>query len=282
MRIKTKHRRLSALLGLLALAGVAQATTVNINANVNAPEDPVYSLTSFVANGFSMGGILFVTVHFSDGSSSGSTVWVGTNSGTGAGHATGTAGTGTWTLSETGDTGLVGNPNNPDGTAVNPWTLTNTSTTLAITSVVLTGGSALVFDRDNSTGGQEGTPGSALGIDYTKSSEANFVNTGTVAVTYSSIATIAGPAGGASCNGAFYAGKNDGVGNGCGDEWGVLTFAFSGNQFITTGSSVATWAFFQDTDLVGAPEPLSLGLMGVGLLGIGFFARKRRSKSVNV
>ena len=93
-------------------------------------------------------------------------------------------------------------------------------------------------------------------------------------VTYSNILALAGPNQG--CNGATFA-ANSTV-TGCGDEWAKLTFTFSGNPFQATtggGGGNAVWSFFQDTDAAVAPEPLTWGLMGAGLLALATL-RKRR------
>jgi hypothetical protein len=211
------------------------------------------------------------------------------------GQASGAISGGTWTLQEVGDTGSVGNNTNPEGTANNPWTLTNTSSTTPITSVVISGDLSnscfasnlnvsgcihgVVFDRDRATGaganslGQEGTPGGGFGITYTFSSESGRNSPFTANVTYSNIVALTGPNQG--CLGSTFA-ANSTV-TGCGDEWATLTFTFSGNPFQATASpnTAAVWSFFQDTDAAVAPEPLTMGLMGAGLFALAAL-RKRR------
>src|SRR5262249_54014365 len=143
--------------------------------------DSVYSITGFTTTGAQMvgTGLLTVTVFFSDGSNSGAIAWTnGTNPVTSAdcsqaincGLATGAAGNGGWVLQQVGDTGAA-NASSPNTTAVNPWVLWNTSTNLAIDHIVLNGNFGIVFDRDNFTNGQVGTPSSNFGIDYTFNSE---------------------------------------------------------------------------------------------------------------
>src|SRR5207237_7507988 len=140
----------------------------------------VFAFVSASTTGSDMAALgLFVVVHFSNGTDSGAILWTtnvgGCTSAAGCGQATGTAGNATWLLTETGNTGAVGDIFNPDTSAINAWTLTNTSTDLAITSVDLMGGNFVVFDRDtpspgttplSPSGGQTGTPNSAGGIDY--------------------------------------------------------------------------------------------------------------------
>ena len=273
---------LPSLLLVLGLGGASYAGTVNFNADVNSPADSVWQITGFTANGFTMGGKMTVTITFSD-SSFVTVAWAGT-SGT-CGQATGAAGNGTWLLAECGDTGAVGDPAHPETTAVNEWALQNTSTNLGITKVVLSStNTGIVFDRDRATatgadsGGQEGTPGSALGITYTfGGTELGPGNPYTVGVTYSNIVTLQSLPGGTPCNGPAFSGNT--TGGGCGDEWGSLAFQFSsafGGTPANAGNA-ALWTFFQDTDLVGVPEPMSLGLAGFGLLGIAAIVRRRRN-----
>jgi hypothetical protein len=269
--------------GLLALclACVANAGTVNILPNQNGTTVIASSITSFSTTGADMLGML-VTVTFAD-STTQTVTWAAC--GATCGQATGAAGTGTWTLGVTGDTGLVSSLTNPDGSALTHWTLTNTSTNLAITSIVLNGvpGNTL-FDRDLNSGGQTGTPGGSFGIDYTFSSEAGQNSPFTVNVTYSNLVVLAGAA--QPCLGSVFAGLN--TATGCGDEWGQLTFAFSGNPFVGTGKSKspdAVWSFFQDSDTATAanlaPEPFTFGLMAAGLVAVLAYRKRRISGPTN-
>ena len=64
--------------------------------------------------------------------------------------------------------------------------------------------------------------------------------------------------------------------SGCGDLWQGLTFTFSSpTAFVGNGTTNATFHFFQDTDMIGTPEPLTLGLMGAGLLALAAYRRYR-------
>jgi len=279
-----KIRLKAFIVGVLALcmAGVASAGTVNTLANVNAPADVVFGVTGFATTGADMAILgLLVTVHFSDGSSSGPVAWAAT-CGALCGQATGTAGNGTWSLQETDDTGTAGNAFSPDTSATHPWTLTNTSTNLAITSVDLNGLTLIIFDRDLNNGGLTngniGTPGTSVGIDYTFASEAGTNAPYTVNVTYSRILQLMGAP--QACAGTAYAGLTTAVG--CGDAWGSVSFAFSGPAFIATGGGgSAIWRFFQDTDTVGAPEPLTLGLTASGLLALVAYRKRRAARHSN-
>jgi hypothetical protein len=275
---------------LLGLSGVAHASTIVYNANVSAPSEEAFGISGFVTTGAAMASQgLTVIVHFSDLSTSGVVAWVtdvaGCTSASGCGQASGVAGNGTWTLTQTGSTGAVIDPTNPDTTAINPWTLTNTSTNLAITSVDIIGGTLLVFDRDMGppgtgvapSGGQVGTPGSAFGVDYVFNSESGANAPFTVAATYSRILTLQGAP--QACSGAAFPGT---TAAGCGDEWGVLTFAFTVGTFQgTVGGGNAVWSFFQDTDTIGTPEPATIGLIGVGLLALGVYRKRRLARLSN-
>ena len=267
---------------VLALASIASANTVVYNGDGAGSPFVVFNMTGFATTGADMVGFgLLVNVHFSDASSSGPVAWTNTATCTAVGlcgQASGVAGNGVWTLTETGDTGSVANPANPDGTALRAWTLTNTSTNLAISSVQLIGGGRISFDRDRvtnagpPTGGQIGTPGSNFGIDYVFASESGANNPFTVGVTYDNIIQFFTSQ---ACQGAAFAANN--TLTGCGDEWNNVTFTFTVGTFQgTVGGGNAVWGFFQDTDTIGVPEPATVGLMSAGLL-LGVFAyRKRR------
>jgi hypothetical protein len=284
---KMKVLILSALLAVTWVP-IVGASTVVVGADTNSPVDGIFTLTSFAATGFSMAlNGLTVTINFSSGPSQ-TIAWTHPNSGAcldiaGCGLASGTLSGGVWTLTETGDTGgVVGT------TPVNAWTLTNTSTATAITSVVLNGGPNVVFDRDRQTGTgtdsgslQEGTPGSAGGITYKfggAEAQGNVTsNVFTANVTYSGIANVNGiPT--QSCLGSTFNTAGHDTSTGCGDIWNNVTFTLTGGTggFIASASGPAFWTFFQDTDLVGAPEPATLGFVGLALAGL-FGYRIRRS-----
>jgi hypothetical protein len=96
----------------MSFAGVANASTVIIGANVNAPADAVNAISTFTTSGADMATLgLLVRVHFSNATNSGPITWVtdvtGCTSASGCGQASGTAGNGTWTLRQTGNTGSV-------------------------------------------------------------------------------------------------------------------------------------------------------------------------------
>src|SRR5207244_2128158 len=200
-RVKTKKKWFWAVVAVVfGLVGGAQASTVTYLAD-GANSETVFAITGFTTCGgpgvdpssgvlcppldMASLGTLTVTVNFVGGGSQ-TVTWV-SGCGAACGSASGNFGnatlpgphTGTWTLTETGDTGSVANGGQPNQTAVNAWVLTNTSTNTAILSVTLNGGlsgSGIVFDRDgpgpspanlavttSTNQPQEGTPASALG-----------------------------------------------------------------------------------------------------------------------
>lgn len=223
------------------------AGTVSFGADVTTPLVPADSVVPLGVTGSRMAGIR-VTVNFVGGGSS-TASWV--SSGATSGQASGAIGNGTWTLTESGDTGAVFNSSSPDTTAINPWTLTNTATNVAIASVSIDGNPAsVVFDRDHFTNGQVGTPNSFVGIDYVFMSESGANSPFGVTVTYGRpVQFLSGPMAGNACQGAFYTGLTASIG--CRDLWGGLSFSFtSGGPFQATAAGNAIWSFFQDTDLV--------------------------------
>jgi len=296
-------------LTLSCLVGVGNASTAVIGSDTTGTPLVVYGITSFTTTGADMAlsGGLQVTVNFANASTgapvgSPSTAVFVAGCGTGCGSASGSVfGGGTWTLTQTGNTGSVGDASNPDSQPINFWTLSTTGAVSAIASVQLMGGPTngnVVFDRDRATGtgattgGQIGTPGSAFGIDFVTSTtsivppspppadSANFL----VNVTYSNIVRLAGAAGSRPCQNAAggtavsgpFAGL-DSATTGCGDTWQNLTFSFSP---ATAFAGTSTFHFFQDTDMIGTPEPVSLALMSGGLLLIATLYRRRQKRLV--
>src|SRR5207248_988660 len=96
----------------------------------------------------------------------------------------------------------------------------------------------------------------------------------TVNVTYSRILQLLGAP--QACVGTAYAGLDTSAG--CGDAWGSVSFAFTGPAFIGSAGNAAVWRFFQDTDTVGAPEPLTLGLTATGLLALVAYRKRRAAR----
>jgi hypothetical protein len=106
----------------------------------------------------------------------------------------------------------------------------------------------------------------------TNIADAGFAAPRTVNVLYDNLVSVV--AGGTSCNGSAFSGHTPQAG--CGDLWGTITFSFTeGSQFVTTSSSnPAIFAFYQDTDLASAPEPVTLGVTGFALLALVAFKRR--------
>jgi hypothetical protein len=129
-----------------------------------------------------------------------------------------------------------------------------------------------VFDRDLGSMGQTGTPGSSFGIDYT--TRVPFDSGGnapyTATVTYDNRTTLVSNL---ACIGF---GTNTNAG--CGDVWGTVSWVFNNPFIATTVVTPTTWVFFQDTDLVVAPEPLTLALTGAGLFGLIAYRKRRQSR----
>jgi len=227
-----KELRLGALalaLGLAQLpvqAAVVYATGSNTN---NIP-----ALTGFATTGADMDG-LSITANFLSGFSQ-TLLWADTGPASG-----GVLGTG-WGLSLSGDSfgGL--------------WQFTNVRQD-GLSSLRLDGLSAFtIFDRTH--GNVEGTPGSALGMDWNCSGASAAVCLNPVTVTYDFLVSVGGNAA-------------------VGDLWQTVSVDFG-----TTGP-LLSFSFVQDTDndirQTQVPEPGSLGLLGLALGGLGFFARRRRN-----
>ena len=277
-----KNRFLMASALFMLHSTVTQGSTVFFTADNPGTPLTVFGVNSNLTPGSAMVGLL-ATVNFSNSTSV--TVPFAATCGANCGQATGaipSGGGATWTLAQTSNTGSVSNASSPETTALNFWTLTNTSTTIGISSISLVGGPAngnVVFDRDRvtalgaATGGQIGSPNSDFGVTFSTTSTNPFpADTGAassyaVTVTYSNIVTFISPQ---ACTGAAFNANN--VVTGCGDLWQTVTFSFATpTTFVGAVGTNATLHFFQDTDQIepGAiPEPLTLGLVSSGLLAI--------------
>lgn len=271
-------RLLVGVVAALSVVSVVKAGIVNVAANQTGSPLVAVGVSNFVTTGADMAGML-VTVNFSGANPSQTVPWATTGANSGA--AGGSIGNGAWSLGVSGDTGATtAPPSSGSAYALTGWTLTNSADNVSITSVVLDGlPGNTVFDRDSTlvgprpagnidfVGAEVGTPNSAFGIDHRFFAESadNF----TVGVTYSNILQLSSSQ---SCSGGIFAGNTQ---TGCGDEWRTLRFSFDSGTFQRVGPTNATWVFAQDTDNLGAPEPLTMGLMALGLIAL-FAYRKRR------
>jgi len=294
--IQNKYLQIAIL--SLSLAGTATANTVTVLSDSAAPGLAVWGIVDASLSGFDMVALgLTVKVHFGNSAfdDPNGTAWT-TNSGcnaatvgggvgqSGCGLASaavgGNSANGSWTLTTTGNTGAIlgGSTSNPEANAVNAWTLSSNATGagMNIVSVELIGSPRLVFDRDRATGTgtdstvqDEGTPSSKSGITmWTPGSE-----TKTVSTQYTSLVSLLVPS--TTCLGSSstppFNGNN--TATGCGDEWNRVVFTFTGAQLLNN-----SFVFFQDTDQVGTPEPMTIGLVGFTLVGL-FMVRKRLAKA---
>jgi hypothetical protein len=150
------------------------------------------------------------------------------------------------------------------------WTIINLSGN-ALTAITFNGvvgaGNGVAFDRcmsgvatfnnTDSNCGYNGTVGSDRG--WTANGRGDGTTSATAAVTYSNILSLSGSAP-------------------VGDAYGVMRLVFSGSFLNTTNHN--SFTFNADADLVNAaiatPEPGSLALLGSGLAGLAFLARRRR------
>src|ERR1051326_7038618 len=133
----------------LLFAGVGKANTVIIAPNGGGIQQE-FDISTFITTADRMAGRLTVHINFSNGTTS-DAIWA-VCGGT-CGFASANPGSGSWTLTATGDTGAISTLP-PDTHGLTAWTLTN-STGLTISSIVLDGttainGTAIIFDRDRS------------------------------------------------------------------------------------------------------------------------------------
>jgi len=247
----TKHL---AILLLFLAAGVA-ASTATASVIVVDDAGTQQNVSSVVATieGDDMVGML-VTATFFDGTIE-SKLWAAT--GAGAGAATGTSGGG-WSLSLIGDTFFA------------DWVLVNNqgSGLLNLTIDALAGG--IVFDQ--TFGGNIGTPDSSSGFTFGNVSPFPYLfpAVSDVTATYRDLVAV--------------------VPNGpVGDLYARLSLDFSGPPLLNLdegfpsgggpGGLYDEFHFRADTDQVQAvPEPATLGLSAVGLVGIGAWGWRRRRR----
>jgi hypothetical protein len=293
--------------GVQGTAGNTGCTEV---VGASNPETLVSTIPNFTTTGDTMNGMT-VTVTFSDGKTATGT-WVGntvsTSNTTGSGGASGSIGTDSFSISQTGNTYTfypVGG-----GTVINAGggfrVLNNSTSGNAITQIVLDGHNGTtsncptgtpaglscftMFDRvapgtDNGTSGtgtgtNEQSPGSNVGMDLqidNGSGQATLAGNYALNVTYSQEVGFYTTT---ACNVAT-PDTGEHIGNApCGDEYSKLTIAFNTSAGIGIAANT-TFLFDQDTDTGVAPEPSNLILLSVtGLLvGVGLLIRRQRLKS---
>lgn len=228
------------ILGSSVLGFSAHAVTVNFDTGTNYSTD---ALTGYSTYGDDMAGIS-VTAVFLNGTTE-TLSWQATGAGSG-----GVMGAG-WGLRQSGDTfGPAG-----------AWSLMSD---VGLSGLIISGSPGdTIFDVAVDSNGNvlpgdggliSGTEGSARGwtfeLTIANSAVADMLN-----VTYSNIVSLTG---------------NDPVG----DLWETLSLDFGGNGFM------GRLGFIADTDTAAAngvsvPAPISLALLGIGLIGMGL-ARKKQ------
>ena len=218
-----------ALLGVLAVAASAPASVVVTQDN--GTTNQLTALTGYATTGGMMGGMT-LTANFSSGGPE-TVTWVDLTST--AGKAVGTG----WALCQSGDT------------FSSNWRLAVNSST-SLTSLVIDGGPGdTVFDR--TFGGAVGTPGSALGKDFSMANSSGLA----IKATYRNQVAVTG---------------NSPVGD---------LFRHLEIDFTTIPLTNRTICFLADTDnskgdIEPVPEPSTLAIWSLlGLCGIGWRRRRK-------
>ena len=258
-------------------------TAIDLNGHGTCSVDTVNStltsaqqLGSFNTDGAHMVG-LSVTATFSD-SFSETLTWAATSATAGGVSDASATGAHQWSLTEDGDT------------FTNPWTLSNNSKSLGITSIVIQGLGATnancqtgtdvsvlcgtVFDRlspGGDTDTNEQTPNSHRGNDWSISSQSKPQANYTVNLAYSNEFQITSTN---VCNitGSTVTERDFGP---CADEWAKITIQFTGTALGKNDS--LTFIQDSDTSVTSAPEPASASLFAIGLLAMTGLFGKRNS-----